>query len=34
LASRYREALREYPRQGNQALLAKLDSLITEFTRR
>lgn len=28
----YREALRRYPRQGNQALLQKLDSLITSYT--
>jgi len=29
----YREALASYPRQGNQALLAKLDSLIAGFTK-
>ena len=28
----YRENLRTYPRQGNQALLAKLDALIDEYT--
>ena len=28
----YREALANYPRQGNQALLKKLDSLIADFT--
>jgi len=28
----YREALDHYPRQGNQALLSKLDSLITTLT--
>jgi uncharacterized protein (TIGR00661 family) len=28
----YREALADYPRQGNQALFAKLDSLIAGFT--
>ena len=27
----YREKLADYPRQGNQALLAKLDTLIAEF---
>jgi uncharacterized protein (TIGR00661 family) len=27
----YRDALRDYPRQGNQALFAKLDSLIAGF---
>jgi uncharacterized protein (TIGR00661 family) len=29
--SHYREALRDYPRQGNHALLGKLDSLIAGF---
>ena len=29
----YREALADYPRQGNQALLARLDSLIAGFTK-
>jgi uncharacterized protein (TIGR00661 family) len=29
----YREALAQYPRQGNQALLAKLDALISSSTR-
>ena len=29
----YREALADYPRQGNQALFAKLDSLIAGFTK-
>ena len=29
----YREALRDYPRQGNQALLAKLDGLIAGFSK-
>lgn len=29
----YREALDDYPRQGNQALFAKLDSLIAGFTK-
>jgi uncharacterized protein (TIGR00661 family) len=29
----YRENLKEYPRQGNEALLAKLDALIAEYTR-
>ena len=28
----YREKLAEYPRQGNSALLAKLDALIAEYT--
>jgi len=28
----YREALRDYPRQGNQALLAKLDALIAGYS--
>jgi hypothetical protein len=28
----YVENLGDYPRHGNQALLAKLDSLITEYT--
>lgn len=28
----YRESLADYPRQGNQALLQKLDSLIHDFT--
>lgn len=28
----YREQLRSYPRQGNDALFAKLDELITQFT--
>ena len=27
----YREALQEYPRQGNQALFSKLDALIAEY---
>ena len=29
----YREALAEYPRQGNQALFSKLDALITGYAR-
>jgi hypothetical protein len=28
----YREALAQYPRQGNGALLAKLDELIASYT--
>jgi hypothetical protein len=28
----YAENLRKYPREGNSALFAKLDSLIAEFT--
>jgi uncharacterized protein (TIGR00661 family) len=30
----YREALEKYPRQGNEALLKKLDSLIASYTQR
>jgi len=29
----YRESLASYPRQGNQALLRKLDGLIRDFTK-
>jgi hypothetical protein len=28
----YREKLADYPRQGNGALLAKLDALISQYT--